>query len=434
MANTAVINNIYNYYLTTYAPKSDTKFDTHKKSELRGIYNSIVKMNKEAPLYIVDTSQSTKEYAVGLKENARSFRNTIASLGGLNEDELLNQKRAHSTKDSLAEAYYIGENIDEEDVPSFDMTVNRLAAPQTNIGTMIPSNAHSLKEDLYSFDVGINGLNYEFQYNVYDSDTNKDIQQKLARLISNAGIGLNAEVLEDGNGNSALKIESVNTGRHPQGGHLFTISDDNTSKTAGSVAYFGLDNIVNESSDAEFTINGEERHASGNTFTVEKMFEIRLKNISTSEDDSTNISLKPDVESLATNITKLMDGYNAFVDKADAYSVLHPKSNRLVSEMKAIASIHADELSSVGISLNEDGRISLDTDKLRAAAASGELKDNFEALKGFTSSMLRKTNQVGINPMQYADKTIVAYKNPGHNFATPYVTSAYTGMMFSSYC
>ena len=116
MANTAVINNIYNYYLTTYAPKSDTKFDTHKKSELRGIYNSIVKMNKEAPLYIVDTSQSTKEYAVGLKENARSFRNTIASLGGLNEDELLNQKRAHSTKDSLAEAFYIGENIDEEDV------------------------------------------------------------------------------------------------------------------------------------------------------------------------------------------------------------------------------------------------------------------------------------------------------------------------------
>ena len=434
MANNAVINNIYNYYLTTYAPKSDTKFDTHKKSELRGVYNSIVKMNKEAPLYIVDTSQSTKEYAVGLKENARSFRNTIASLGGLDDDELLNQKRAHSTNDSLAEAYYIGDNVDEDKVPSFELSVNKLATNQTNIGKMIPSDSLSLKEDLYSFDVGINGLNYEFQYNVYESDTNKSLQQKLARLISNSGIGLTAEVLEDGNGNSALKIESQNTGKPQNGAHMFTVTDDNTSKTAGSVDYFGLNNIVNESSDAEFMINGEPRHASGNTFTVEKMFEIRLKGLSKSEDDVTSVSLKPDVESLATNIAKLMDGYNSFVDKADAYSEVHPKSDRLVNEMRAIASLHSDELENLGITLKDDGRISLDTEKLRNAAISGELKDNFEALKGFASAMLRKTNQVGLNPMEYADRTIVAYKNPGHNFATPYVTSAYTGMMFSSYC
>ena len=48
--------------------------------------------------------------------------------------------------------------------------------------------------------------------------------------------------------------------------------------------------------------------------------------------------------------------------------------------------------------------------------------------------MVRKTNEVSLNPMNYADRTVVAYKNPGHNYATPYVTSAYTGMMFSSYC
>jgi hypothetical protein len=36
--------------------------------------------------------------------------------------------------------------------------------------------------------------------------------------------------------------------------------------------------------------------------------------------------------------------------------------------------------------------------------------------------------------MDYVDKKIVAYKNPGHNFASPYITSAYSGMMFNSYC
>ena len=109
MANQSAINNIYNYYLTTYAPKTDSKFDTHKKSELRGVYNSIVKMNKEAPLFIVDKSQETKEYAVGLKENARAFRNTIVSLGGADDDEMLGKKVAFSSNESLASVKFIGE-------------------------------------------------------------------------------------------------------------------------------------------------------------------------------------------------------------------------------------------------------------------------------------------------------------------------------------
>ncbi len=434
MANEAAVNNIYNYYLTTYAPKSDSKFDTHKKSELRGIINSIVKLNKEDPLYIVDRSQATKAYAVGLKENARAFKNTIASLGGLDESELLNRKTANSTNRGIAEAIYIGENGEDATAPSFELGVTKLATTQTNIGKMLPSGGRSLPEDLYSFDVGINGLNYEFQYNVYESDTNGDIQSKLARLITNAGIGLTADVVSDGNGNSALRIESDATGNPKHGAHMFTISDENTSKQAGSVEFFGLNNIINEASDAEFEINGEPRHASGNIFTVEKQYEIHLNGISSSEEDVASISLTTDVESLAENITTFVDGYNAFVDRADAYKEMHPKSDRLVREMSAIAAEYSEQLSSIGLTLDDDGRISLNAEKLKDAAASGELKDNFDALKTFAGAMVRKTNEVSLNPMNYADRTVVAYKNPGHNYATPYVTSAYTGMMFSSYC
>ena len=48
--NTIALNNVYNYYMTTYAPRSSSRYDTHKKSELRNIYNTIVKINKESPL------------------------------------------------------------------------------------------------------------------------------------------------------------------------------------------------------------------------------------------------------------------------------------------------------------------------------------------------------------------------------------------------
>ena len=49
MAYNAIQDNIYNYYLTAYTPKNAGKYDAHKRSELRSIYNSIIKLNKESP-------------------------------------------------------------------------------------------------------------------------------------------------------------------------------------------------------------------------------------------------------------------------------------------------------------------------------------------------------------------------------------------------
>ena len=37
--NVGALNQVYNHYLTEYAPKSNSPLDTHKKSDLRNIYN-----------------------------------------------------------------------------------------------------------------------------------------------------------------------------------------------------------------------------------------------------------------------------------------------------------------------------------------------------------------------------------------------------------
>lgn len=435
MADLSAINNIYNYFLTTYAPqKSDSRYDTHKKSELRGVYNSIVKINKDAPLAIVDRSQETKEYAVGLKENARTFHNTIVSLGGMNDDEMLDKKVAYSSDESLATVKYIGEDNKGANAPALDIVVNRLASPQINIGRMLPENVLSLSEDVYSFDVSINGLNYEFQYAVNADDTNRTVQDKLARLITNSGVGLNADVISDGAGNSALRIASNATGATKGGGHIFNITDDKTGKTRGSVAYFGLDSVALDNEDAEFVVNGNVRNARGNTFTVEKMYEINLNRTSVDETDGAHIELKTDMESVASNIEELIDAYNSFIDNANAYSDKHPKSERLIREMYSLASEHIEEFESLGIKLEDNARITIDKEALIESAKQGDVSDKISGLKAFAASMLRKVNQISIDPMHYVDSTIVAYKNPGHNFVTPYVTSQYTGMLFNGYC
>lgn len=435
MAYNNALNAVYNYYLTTYAPKSTSRYDTHKKSELRNIYNSIVKLNKESPLYLLDTSKESQSFAVGLKENARQLRNTIASLGGLDESEMLNRRAAYSSNSDLVEASFIGTIQDDEEIPSYNIEVTSLASGQTNIGTFLPaSQTVTLPEDTYSFDVTINDLSYEFQYTIHEGETNKEIQQRLSRLISNADIGLKADVAEDNSGNSALRLTSTAMGLKNNQSVIFQVSDNSTSKQKGSVDYFGIDSIAVTPSNAEFILNGETKTASSNRFTIEKMFELQLNRTSSSPEDVAEIGVKADVDSLTENIGHLVDGYNSFINSTSGYRETYPKSNRLVNEMNRVAQLYHDEFVKMGVSHSNDGLLSLDKDTLRQAALSDGGKESLSTIKDFTNSILRKTSQVTLNPMQYVEKTIVAYKNPGHNFATPYVTSAYSGMMFNSYC
>lgn len=434
MANGAIINNVYNHYLTTYSPKKNSRFDTHKKSELRSIYNSIVKLNKESPLYKIDTSKESKSFAVGIKEDARTLHNIIASLGGLDEDKILDKKVAYSSDEDIIAASFIGDRGENEEIPSYNIEVRSLASSQVNVGTFLPNTKVKLPPDTYSFDVSINELNYEFQYNIKENETNKDVQKRLAKLITNADIGIRANVIEDSNGNSALRMKSVAKGLKSDNTSIFMISDDHTSKRNGSVAYFGLDYLARPASNAEFLMDGELHSSSSNHFTINGLYDITLKGISGLEGQTTTIGLKTDVESLTENISNLVNGYNRFIESAAAYSDNFTGSRKLLSEMKGITDYYSSNFDIIGLKTEENGTISIDKSELKLAALTEFAKEDFSSIKDFANSLIRKTKQISLNPMDYANKTLVAYKNPGRNFATPYITSAYSGMLFNSYC
>lgn len=428
----AILTNVYNHYLTAYAPKSTTQYDTHKKSELRSIYNSIVKLNKESPWYLETTSRSAQEYAVNLKESARLFHNTIASLGGLDDSQALAKKAAYSSDSGVIAATFVGNAGDDSPVPTLRMQVNGLATSQENMGTYLADGTVGLAPDTYSFDVSINDLNYEFQFNINENDTNKDVQQRLVRLINNADIGIQAR-LDEGNARSSIRLFSQNTGLPEGKSEIFRITDDRTSKTSGAVEYFGLDYISRQPANSSFLLNGEERSTSSNTFTIGKMYEIELKAVS-APDTEVTIGLKTDTESLTDNVSALIGSYNTFISTASSYQSSERLSGRLVREMSRIAAHYQSSMESMGIRLGSDNTLSIDEALLKESASSSDGSFSYDTLKDFASSLIRKINQVSLDPMNYVSRTIVAYKNPGHNFASPYVTSAYSGMMFNSYC
>lgn len=435
MAYSAALNTVYNYYLSTYSKTNgSSQFDTHKKSELRNIYNTIVKLNRESPLSIFDTTKDTREFAVGIKENALSLSNTIASLGGMDENTLLNKKIAYSSNEDFVSAEYIGTNDENTKIPSFTLEVQSLAAPQVNVGTYLPDEPTSLPADTYSFDLNINDLSYEFQFAVHEDESNTSLQNRLARLINNSDIGITADILTDEEGNSALRVTSVATGLSEGKNCLFSISDSHTSKKAGAVSYLGINYMARSASNASFILNGEQKSASSNNFTVEKTYEVTLNGIRSVVGEAATIGVKTDTESLTHNVTALVNAYNSFMDDASAYLEKQPKSSRLVSEMKSVVSLYKNDLDAVGLSLRKDGHIAIDEDALCQSALEDNAKETFCSVREFANALVRKSKQIIIDPMHYASSKIVAYKNPGKNFSQAYITSAYSGMLFNSYC
>ena len=231
MAYNAIQDNIYNYYLTAYTPKNAGKYDAHKRSELRSIYNSIIKLNKESPLYLLPNKKESAQFAVGLKENARELHMEIASLSGsMDSRELLDRKVAYSSDEDLIVARFIGSSSDSDKVSPLDIEVQSLAVSQVNLGSFLKNDSPvALPPDTYSFDIGINDMNYEFQFSIRAGETNRNILNRLERLINNSRIGLNAEIIEGEEETSSLRIESQTTGLKPGKNGMFSVSDEKTS-------------------------------------------------------------------------------------------------------------------------------------------------------------------------------------------------------------
>ena len=265
-----------------------------------------------------------------------------------------------------------------------------------------------------------------------EAENNREVQERLLRLVNNSDIGIRASLAES-EGRTSLRLTSEATGLAPGKEQIFTVSDDRTSKTAGTVEYFGLDYTSREPANASFSINGEESAAPSNHFTLDKMYEVHLRGISDG-DRPVSIGLKTDVESLTDNVYHLVGGYNEFIKAASSYLETQSKSRQLIREMSGIASVYSNSLETMGLNLEEDGTLAVDKDMLRQTAAQAEdINVTFGSLKSFSNMLLRKSSQVSLNPMDYVEKVMVAYKNPGHNYINPYVTSAYTGMMFDGY-
>lgn len=430
----AATDTAYSYYLSTYASKSASRYDTHKKSELRNIYNTIVKINKESPLYKFQNTGDVQKFAIDIKESALNIKNVVASLSDDDDISKAFQKKiAYSTQEDIVTANYIGTNQQAEDMSSFTIEVLQLAKPQINLGAFLDKGRLDLRPDTYSFDLETNSAAYEFQFNVAPTDSNYTVQQKIANLITNAGISLQGSIIEDEEGRSAIQIESGATGRNLGEEYLFNITPQGNHNSMTALQVLGINHISQPSQNAEFLLNGTERSSFTNTFSINNAFELTLHSIS-EEGNPATIGFKANVDAIADNIQTLVDSYNGIIETADKYSESQHQSARLFHDMSSAAFALQNDLEALGLMVDSHGEISVDKALLAEAVDTEDSDESFYVLNDFKNLLDEKATNASLDPMKYVDKVVVVYKDPDNTLATPYITSIYSGMMMDRYC
>lgn len=434
----AAIDTIYNYYLSTYGSTTSNRYDTHKKSELRSVYNNMIKVNKESPIYKIlgaDTGEASR-YVIDVKESSMQLSKVAASLS--DENNSLNgsfkKKVASSSNPSVVSVTYVGDYSSTQNLEdSFDLEVKQLAGEQVNIGHYLEKSRKDLQSGQYSFDFENNATAYEFQFGVSDSDTNFDIQNKLARLINTANVGATAYVDEDEEGRSSLTIKSKETGLAPSEKYLFQIKPYTDFASQEAIKILGIDHVSKEAQNSAFLLNGTEHNSLANTFTINKEFEITLHAVS-EEGKPAQIGFANDVDAIADNVSKLVNSYNQAIDTVSSYSNSAQQSGKLLHDLSSLSFSFRSDLESMGLMVQEDAKITIDRATFDDAVTNDLESNVFNKLNSFKNAVATRAASVSINPVNYVNKVVVAYKNPGRGFNTPYSTSIYAGMMLDRYC
>lgn len=427
---TVMISSVYSYYLSQYGNKSNSKYDSHTRTQLKNTYSKVVKINSQTPVYKLDISTAAQKYAIDLKEHARALENITEDLSDGADGTMTFKKSAVSSNASAVNASYITDFGAASDDESFDINVKQLACSQLNTGNYLQPRSKHIKPGEYSFDLSINDVIYEFQFKVDNSETTNNIQNKIARLINRSNIGLTANIKEDSLGNTAINIESESTGINGTTPVIFSIKSDDANNQP-LIDTLGLDRVTQYPANAIFDVDGDERSSMSNSITINKAYDVKLSKVT---EEPVTISLKADADSIVESLNELVAGYNNLISVTNDENNNHFQgTEKLQNEIASIARSYKKQLADSGLSLNKDGTISADKEVIINAGNKDALSHIYESLNSFKNSIKEKAENIALNPMDYVNNKIIAYKNPLRSFPDPYNLSAYTGMMFNGY-
>ena len=397
VSNSLFNNSISNFYSNLY----QSKISMHASKLSQDFFP--VNNSKSQGTFGTDALQ----YINDIKSASTSLSGALKELSG----PAFSQRNMVSSNSDILTVNYTGNKLNS--MGDTTVRVDQTAAGQLNEGSRLNSAAR------YEGDRGINrftietgGKTTQLSVNVAAGDSNRDVQQKMATAINNAGLGLRATVETDSKTNtSILKIESSNTGSDEK--NSFKISDT----TGNAIARTGANDVSRENRDAVYSVNGGPAQTSkSNTVNLGNGLNVTLKEASAEE---VTISRGKDTDYAKNVVRDMVQSFNSLFSAA-AQNMGDPKAQGLASRIVNISSAYSNSLSSIGIGFDNSGKMTIDTNRLNQAAESGRLEqfftENTGRNYGFTNQLGRLADNVANNTSNFVSSTLFG-NALGENFS-----------------
>ncbi|MFL6427653.1 MAG: flagellar filament capping protein FliD, partial [Acidobacteriaceae bacterium] len=271
---------------------------------------------------------------------------------------------------------------------SHTVTVQQLAQTSTEASSAVA--AYDTLSGSFSFHIGTGS-----SQSISVDPANNTIAG-LAATINQAGLGVTASVVTDGSG-SRLSLISQTSGA---AGQINIDSSSLSDSASGTVSLIA----GQAGQDAQFTIDGIQTTSASNTVTgAISGVTMQLLGVSSSPTTPVQVQIDNDTASVTSSLSTLVKDYNAVVSALSAQEGKDASGNAeplfgspIISQLQqilsgALTTPSGTSLTSptqIGLSLNADGRLSLNPDQLTTA-----LNDNFTGVQ----TLFQNTHSFGLN-------------------------------------
>jgi flagellar hook-associated protein 2 len=309
----------------------------------------------------------------------------------------------------------------------YEFIITQIAQAQENIGIELNPDEDSLADvGTNVFSITINGEDNPLSIEIEDSDTNDDLLQKLASTINLAGLGLEAEVRIGESGETeSLVIQADETG---QAG-AFTISD----VSGNAIEATGVVNETTSAQNLNYSLNGESNSAGSNMIFInggKVTVDIHAVGEAT-------LTIAPDNNLVKNAITNLVSEFNSFINFLEDSSK-YIKDDVLRS-LNGYISNHKTDLNSIGLSLNDDGSLAVDSDTLNQMIEKdlSKIKELFSGFDGMANQLNQYANNITLdsplNYMKEAEGLADEFKTLIYSSSALMIQQLLQGKMFDRY-
>jgi flagellar hook-associated protein 2 len=290
---------------------------------------------------------------------------------------------------------------------SHTVTVQSLAQTSTEASSAVGAN--DILSGSFSFHIGSGSSQ------TVSVDPSNNTLAGLAATINQAGIGVSASIVTDSSG-SRLSLISQTDGL---AGQITIDSNSLSDATTGAVSLIA----GQPGQDAQFTVDGIQTTSASNTITgAIAGVTMQLLGQSTTP---VQVQIDNDTSSVTSALSTMVSDYNAVVSALSAQEgnnasgspeplfgspIISQLQQMLSSALTTPSGTSLTSPTQIGLSLNSNGSLSLDTDQLTTA-----LNDNYSGVQ----ALFQNTSSFGLNLEQ-------AVNNAGTGSTTSILSQAQT--------